>query len=387
MSFHFFRENLLKKNLKDPGVALGLKVHDNMLRYFALALLGLILAGCATGPQEPEIRLPDGSVTKAPKRATSKPYQIKGVWYYPQEHYEYEEHGVASYYGGGDVFHGRPTATGERFDMNGVTAAHKTLPLPCIAEVTNLENGRKIVVKVNDRGPFVNDRIIDVSRRVAQLLGFENQGTAKVRVKTLVEDSMSLNSLEASKVVLDETVVETPIAAPTNKIAVGTLAPLGAVAVSTKALADTPKKAIATAPKPKKEFIADADVLPDILPDDFFKSVEPNAVALMETKPLIPKELPPPPPSLKAVAKPAPEPKPGGGRGIYVDVGEYPQNEANQVAKKLQTLAKGLYTDLTQSGQNMVVRLGPLQSAKDADLLLDHLVEAGYHKAKMIFRN
>ena len=197
----------------------------------ALGILTLLLYGCATTP-EPEMCAPDGTCTKAPKKATSKPYQIKGVWYYPQHHYEYEEDGVASYYGGGDIFHGRPTATGETFDMNGVTAAHKTLPLPCIAEVTNLENGRKIIVKVNDRGPFVNDRIIDVSRRVAQLLGFENQGTARVKVKTLVDESLSLNSLEASKVALDETVVETPIAAPTKKIAVDSLAPVGAAAAT-----------------------------------------------------------------------------------------------------------------------------------------------------------
>lgn len=352
----------------------------------ALGILALLLYGCATTP-EPEMCAPDGTCTKAPKRATSKPYQIKGVWYYPQHHYEYEEDGIASFYGGGDIFHGRPTATGERFDMNGVTAAHKTLPLPCIAEVTNLENGRKIIVKVNDRGPFVNDRIIDVSRRVAQLLGFEKQGTARVKVKTLVEESLSLNSLEASKVALDETVVETPVAAPTKKIAVDSLAPVGATAATTPVAAKviaSAKKAVAKAPHP--DIIAE-DVLPDVLPDDFFKSVEPQAVTMLETAPLIPEELPAPSKAPMQSPSKAASKTTGGARGIYVEVGEYPQIEANKVAQNLEAMVKGLYADMKPAGDNVAVRLGPLPSARDADLLLDHLVDAGYHHAKMIFKN
>ncbi len=113
-----------------------------------------------------------------------KPYQIKGVWYYPQEVNEYDEVGIASWYG--DAFHGKTTANGEAFDMNALTAAHKTLPLPTNVRVTNLDNGRSIVLRVNDRGPFVGDRIIDVSRRAAQLLGFEHSGLARVEV-TLAE--------------------------------------------------------------------------------------------------------------------------------------------------------------------------------------------------------
>ena len=106
-----------------------------------------LLAACSSGPETPEFC--SLGKTTSPKKATSRPYQIKGIWYYPQPHYEYEEEGMASYYGGGDIFHGRPTATGERFDMNEVTAAHKTLPLPCVVKVVNLENGREIDVKVN----------------------------------------------------------------------------------------------------------------------------------------------------------------------------------------------------------------------------------------------
>ena len=91
-----------------------------------------------------------------------KPYQIKGTWYYPKEDFEYEETGIASWYG--RKFHGRKTANGERFDMNYLSAAHRTLPMPSIVRVTNLENGRKVVVRINDRGPYVDGRIIDLSK-------------------------------------------------------------------------------------------------------------------------------------------------------------------------------------------------------------------------------
>ncbi|MBW3559668.1 MAG: septal ring lytic transglycosylase RlpA family protein [Proteobacteria bacterium] len=110
-----------------------------------------------------------------------KPYQIAGVWYVPAEQPDYDAVGTASWYG--DAFHGKPTANGEAFDMHMVSAAHATLPLPSIVEVTNLDNDRSIQVRVNDRGPFKPGRIIDVSRQAADQLGFVRQGTAKVRVR------------------------------------------------------------------------------------------------------------------------------------------------------------------------------------------------------------
>ena len=95
----------------------------------------------------------------------------------------YDEVGVASWYG--DAFHGRPTATGETYDMNGLSAAHTTLPLPSLAEVTNLRTGQSVIVRLNDRGPFVGDRIIDLSRGAADALGVRSQGLAEVRVRWL----------------------------------------------------------------------------------------------------------------------------------------------------------------------------------------------------------
>lgn len=119
-----------------------------------------------------------------------KPYQIKGVWYYPQIDYDYVEEGVASWYGPG--FHGKATANGETYDQNDMTAAHRTLPLPSIVRVTNLENGRSIKVRVNDRGPFAQNRIIDMTRRGAQMLGFYGAGTARVRVEVVADESRQL---------------------------------------------------------------------------------------------------------------------------------------------------------------------------------------------------
>ena len=148
----------------------------------AVGLLSL-LAACAGGAR-PDA---DGmSVVTDPApivSGTMRPYQIRGQWYRPAEQPGYDETGTASWYG--DQFNGRPTATGERFDMHALTAAHKTLPLPGLVEVTNLTNGRRIVVRVNDRGPFVDGRIIDLSRGSAEALGMLQAGVADVRVRYL----------------------------------------------------------------------------------------------------------------------------------------------------------------------------------------------------------
>jgi len=117
-------------------------------------------------------------------RKTGKPYKIAGRTYYPLESARgYDETGVASWYG--RDFHGKLTANGERYDMHALSAAHKTLPLPTLVRVTNLENGRSMVVRVNDRGPFVKSRVIDLSFAAAKALGYDEKGTTRVRVQAL----------------------------------------------------------------------------------------------------------------------------------------------------------------------------------------------------------
>lgn len=152
-------------------------------RIIALAI-ALLLAGCAVPRPEtsrPSPRpAPAGPASDTPVKI-GRPYQVGGVWYYPADDPGYDEVGYASWYG--PQFHGGRTANGEVFDMDRIGAAHKTLPLPSYVEVTALDTGRTILVRVNDRGPFVTSRIIDLSRRAAQLLGTERKGVARVRVR------------------------------------------------------------------------------------------------------------------------------------------------------------------------------------------------------------
>ncbi len=110
-----------------------------------------------------------------------KPYTVAGRVYVPEEDVNYREEGLASWYG--DDFHGRLTANGEIFDMASLSAAHPTLPMPCYARVTNLSNGKSLIVRVNDRGPYHGNRVMDVSSRAAELLEFKSNGVARVRVE------------------------------------------------------------------------------------------------------------------------------------------------------------------------------------------------------------
>lgn len=167
---------------------------------FLLALVGG-LAGCAgsggaskpsfyrtasNGDMRPSPRLPgarDG--VTLPKGGgvykVGSPYVVDGQRYIPREETSYDRSGIASWYG--EDFHGRRTANGEIYDMNALTAAHPTLPLPSYAYVTSLESNRTVLVRVNDRGPFVAGRVIDLSRRTAQALGLHRTGTGRVRVR------------------------------------------------------------------------------------------------------------------------------------------------------------------------------------------------------------
>ncbi len=116
-----------------------------------------------------------------------KPYEVSGVTYQPQEYNNFEEVGNASWYG--DDFHGKKTANGEIYHKGDMTAAHPTLPLPSMVRITNLDNGKSVKVRVNDRGPFTKKRIVDVSQKAAEELGFRGKGTAKVKLEFLKEDT------------------------------------------------------------------------------------------------------------------------------------------------------------------------------------------------------
>ena len=165
------------------GVAMAGHLYRKALRASLVAALLSLVAACASGARPDAPRLPVVTDPAPIVSGTMRPYQIRGRWYQPAEQPGYDETGLASWYG--EQFNGRPTATGERFDMHALTAAHKTLPLPGLVEVTNLANGRRIVVRVNDRGPFVDNRIIDLSRGSAEALGLLQAGVGEVRVRYL----------------------------------------------------------------------------------------------------------------------------------------------------------------------------------------------------------
>jgi rare lipoprotein A len=155
----------------------------------------LVLANCASSGKFSSRVDPKYGVSSSPRVVAlgdpvpkgggtyrvGKPYMVAGRVYIPEEDVNYREEGMASWYG--DDFHGRLTANGEVFDMGSLTAAHPTLPMPCYARVTNLSNGRSLIVRVNDRGPYHGNRLIDVSNKAAELLEFKGNGVARVRVE------------------------------------------------------------------------------------------------------------------------------------------------------------------------------------------------------------
>jgi len=170
-----------------------------LFHVFCVLLVVSFLSACTH--QRPAV----GYMSEKPKAHVSKrlashakvkigsPYQVAGVWYYPLASNErYDRTGMASWYG--KKFDGKKTANGERYDMYAMTAAHTTLPLPSRVRVTNLANGRSVVVRINDRGPFVKDRIIDLSYAAAKALGYMRQGTTRVRVQTLDVNGQTSNT-------------------------------------------------------------------------------------------------------------------------------------------------------------------------------------------------
>lgn len=156
-----------------------------------LVAAGAVLSGCSMWKDDP-LGVPSsprvveygepvprgGGVYKV-----GTPYQVAGQWFHPREDPDYRNVGIASWYG--LDFHGRRTANGEIYDMDALSAAHPTLPMPTYARVRNLENGREVVVRINDRGPFAHGREIDLSKRAAELLDFKHKGTARVEVSYL----------------------------------------------------------------------------------------------------------------------------------------------------------------------------------------------------------
>jgi rare lipoprotein A len=312
------------------------------------SLAVLLMAGCS----ETRVANQPLTVPSAPQQAQpykiGKPYQVDGVWYYPKADMDYDETGIASWYGPG--FHGQYTANGEIYDQNGLTAAHKTLPLPSMVRVTNLDNGRSIVVRVNDRGPFVNGRIIDLTRRDAQLLGFIDQGTAKVRVQVLKDESQLLAAKASSQG--GDGIGPKPIAAPSGTVAATPLPPIG------KAPAQGAKTATPSQPPALPAQVAAAPAAG--------KSVIGQAVL--------------PQPDGQVVLEPVKS------TNIYIQAGAFArQSNAQMLTSKLSAFGPVRMIPVQVGNQLFYrVRLGPIANVDQADQVLQKVIRSGQPEARIV---
>jgi rare lipoprotein A len=308
-----------------------------------------LAAACSTSPQPgpdvSSVSLPSGNgVYKI-----GEPYEQEGVWYYPREQPEYDETGIASWYGG--EFHGRRTANGEVFDANALTAAHPTLPMPVNVQVTNLENGKSIVLRVNDRGPFKRGRIIDVSQRAAQLLGFYGKGVAKVRVTYLARAD------EPGGAPIHTTTATAVAAAPTAAVQVASLDPVAAAPAS--APATTP-----AAPAPQPESSPESSDVPSPSPEKLDVKFQANADE---------------PPVVTTVPVPAVS-------HIYVQLGAFSIKEnAERLKSRLSAAGNLTISAIDRKGQTLYrVRVGPFDDVSAADSELAQLTGTGSSDAKIV---
>lgn len=302
-------------------------------RLAALAALAAALGGCAS---KLEHSAASGRAGGQGMYKVGKPYQVAGIWYYPKEDYSYDETGIASWYGPG--FHKERSANGEIFDQNDVTAAHKTLPMPSLVRVTNLDNGRSIVVRINDRGPFVAGRILDGSRRVAQLLGYERTGTAKVRVKILADESRAIAAAARNNTPYQYAdTAPPPKAAPAGRVEVAGLPP--------------PPPPVSRPP------VAPPTTIPGDVRDGVF--------------------MPAPVVTQMAVT---------GTHQIYVQAGAFTQyNNATRLRDRVSGIAPASITTARVGGtQFFRVRLGPIDSVEKADSVLARVVDAGGAEARVV---
>lgn len=319
-----------------------------------LAMLSLlVLAAC--GGNQAGSGIADGGATADPSQGRYKvgnPYEINGVMYYPKEDYSYDETGIASWYGPG--FHNRLTANGEIFDQYTLTAAHPTLQMPSLVRVTNLENGRSVVLRVNDRGPFVNGRLIDVSRRGAELLGFRSQGTARVRVQILPEESRQVAALARQgrggtpPPVPEQSAGPIVVAAPAGSVTSEPLSSSSPIPTEPAAAAPT---STPTDPGPPT-VIAPTVELPD-------GDIAPQPVVIQE--PVTPSS-------------------------IFVQAGAFSvYQNATQLRDRLSSITTTQITTAMVDGTEFYrVRLGPLSSVDDADQVLASVINAGETGARII---
>ncbi|MBM3617679.1 MAG: septal ring lytic transglycosylase RlpA family protein [Alphaproteobacteria bacterium] len=310
-----------------------------------------------------------------------KPYEVMGQKYTPAYFPEYEEIGVASWYGPG--FHGRATANGDKFDQHAMTAAHRTLPMPSVVEVTNLENGKKAVLTVNDRGPFSKERIIDLSKAAADKLGVISNGTARVRVKYLREESHKLiaSSIKSGKLKADATTL-----AMLDMSADGTAAPSPDFSLVSSAYADEPAFG-----KSSDNAVSQRAELTPVISRDLASPTavelggqgEPVVITSVTTTTLAPQVVSTQDTYVESASNSAGQVD---APGRYIQVASFSQSQnAQQLAQKLAPLGRASVKTVDVSGRTWYrVRLGPLNDLSSARNTLTAVHGMGIPDAQIV---
>lgn len=311
---------------------------------FLVPLFAILLSGCTSielaadlakklnKPQDG--KTPSGKVVAEPRYKVGNPYEVAGIWYYPDRDLSYDETGIASWYG--DEFAGKLTANGEIFDPEIVTAAHKTLPMPSAVRVTNLENGRSMVIRINDRGPFVAGRIIDLSREAARLMGFKKQGIARVRVQILAEESLRLErEAKEGRFPSIGARENTPMPKTT------------AAAVPSVSLKSTNESGAVI--DRKTETVSAIDLITSARSTDVLEVPPVSTVIWVQV-------------------------------GAFSDIGN-----AKAMAKRLRSVGKVEISSFDHNGSVVHrVRMGPITEVADADSMLENVIKLGYNGARII---
>jgi rare lipoprotein A len=293
-----------------------------------------------------------GSVAQRGTYKIGQPYKIDGVTYTPKEDFNHVETGVASWYGPG--FHGKSTANGERYDQTDRTAAHRTLQMPSVVRVTNLSNGLSTVVRINDRGPFASNRVIDLSRTAAQELDVIRNGTARVRIEQLQAESLAVKDVAING------------GGPAEQHVV--LAQLA----SGKRAPQQPQQAVAT---------AQPAAAPPVAPVQAEWPATPRSPAVAQDQTPVPFGKAGPTIATLASASPA-----ASNGGFYVQTGSFSTAEnAERQRGQVRSYGSSEISQASASGRDVYrVRLGPYTTADAAGIVADRLKRSGYGDARVV---
>jgi rare lipoprotein A len=321
------------------------------VRVGAALLLAASVAACGSSS-----RGGGGASAQRGSYKIGAPYKIDGVTYTPQEEFNHVETGVASWYGPG--FHGKSTANGERYDQTERTAAHRTLQMPSIVRVTNLDNGLSTVVRINDRGPFARSRIIDLSRTAAQEINIVGSGTGRVRIDQLSAESMAVKD-----------------------VAIG-----GGGAAEQNAAVAQVAAGQRRAPAPQPVMVA-ATAQPTAAPPP------PPVQAVWPTNPRAPAVEATPVASngggasIASLAAGAPPLAPAGGNGgFYVQTGSFSTAEnAERQRGLVRSYGSSEISTASAGGRDVYrVRIGPYTTPDAAGIVADRLKRSGYGDARVV---